>query len=346
MSCEAALPGAGGLWVLAEHDQGRILPVAFELLGRARQLADRMSCPVAAVLPGPGDKAGISALIAAGADEVLTCADPALDNLPEDPCTDLLSHLVRQHEPAVFLIGATHWGRTVAPRVAARVQTGLTADCTRLDIDPKTGLLLQTRPAFGGNLLATIVTEHHRPQMATVRPGVLPEPVRDTSRHGRLLKVEPPPLTNRLTELSRLVLPPEQGIAAARVIVSAGRGIMSQKNLSLVRSLADLLGGQMGVSRPLVDMGWAPVGCQIGQTGQSVAPDLLIACGISGAIQHIAGLGQARTLVAINTDPEAPIFQFADVQVVADCVPLLRQLVRDLSAHRKDGGLNSEAAAP
>ncbi|NLO35531.1 MAG: electron transfer flavoprotein subunit alpha/FixB family protein [Clostridiaceae bacterium] len=339
-------PLPGGLWVLAEHDQGRILPVVFELLGRARLLADRKGCPVAAVLPGPGDETVVSSLIAAGADEVLACADPTLAGLPEDPCTDLLAHLVRQHAPEIFLLGATAWGRTIAPRVAARVQTGLTADCTMLDIDPQTGLLLQTRPAFGGNLLATIVTERHRPQMATVRPGVLPEPVCDTGRCGRLLIVQAPPLTNRLTELVRLVLPPEQGIASARVIVSAGRGIMSQKNLALVRILADLLGGQMGVSRPLVDMGWAPVTCQIGQTGQSVAPDLLIACGISGAIQHIAGLGQVRTLVAINTDPEAPIFQVADYQVVADCVPLLRQLVRDFSGRQSDGGPGSEAAAP
>jgi electron transfer flavoprotein alpha subunit len=319
----------GGIWVFAEQSGDRLHPVAFELLGRSRQLAADRKARLTAVLIGSGIAHQATDLIYAGADAVLLCDDASLSGLPEDGCTTLLSDLVRLHQPEIFLFGATAFGRSVAPRVAARVRTGLTADCTRLDIDPGTGLLLQTRPAFGGNLMATIVTDRHRPQMATVRPGVLPAPPADRARRGSIIPVAPPPATGRVVELARVIQQKEPGIADADVIVSAGRGIGSQKNLSLVRDLAEMLGGQYGVSRPLVDMGWADSRHQIGQTGQAVAPKLLIACGISGAIQHLAGLGGARTIVAINTDPEAPIFTVADYRIVGDCVAILQRLIRE-----------------
>jgi len=218
------------------------------------------------------------------------------------------------------------FGRSLAPRVAARVGTGLTADCTGLDIGAD-GLLQQTRPAFGGNLMATIITAARRPQMATVRPGVFSAAPRAAGRQGEVVRVQQP---------TGLVLPqvlktapgaPGESIAAARVIVSAGRGIGNQKNLELVRRLAERLGGSMGVTRPLVDMGWAPYPCQIGQTGLAVAPDLLVCCGVSGAIQHLAGMGGAKVVVAINSDPQAPIFGAAHYKVVGDAVEILKQLL-------------------
>ena len=321
----------GPIWVFAESSGRQVLSVACELLGRARQLADQRQACLAAVLLGSGIAQQAAGLIAAGADEVLLCDDPGLAGLPEDACTDVLCDLVRSHRPEMLLFGATAFGRCVAPRVAARIRTGLTADCTRLEIEPETGLLLQTRPAFGGNLLATIVTDRHRPQMATVRPNIFPVPPPDATRVGQIIRVVPPVPGGRMVELSRVMQKKEPGIAGADVIVSAGRGIGSQKNLALVRELAALLGGLYAVSRPLVDMGWADSRCQIGQTGQAVSPRLLIVCGISGAIQHLAGIGGARTIVAINIDPQAPIFSVADYRVVGDCVAILRQLIRALS---------------
>lgn len=319
----------GGIWVFAEQCGDQVHPVAFELLGRSRQLATDLRVRLTAVLIGSGITQQATDLIYGGADDVLLCDDASLTGLPEDGCTALLSDLVLLHQPDIFLYGATAFGRSVAPRVAARVKTGLTADCTRLDIDPETGLLLQTRPAFGGNLMATIVTDRHKPQMATVRPGVLPVLPSDRSRRGTICTVAPPPVTGRVVELARMMRHNEPGIADADIIVSAGRGIGSQKNLSLVRDLAAMLGGVYGVSRPLVDMGWADSRHQIGQTGQAVAPRLLIACGISGAIQHLAGLGGAQTIVAINTDPDAPIFTIADYRIVGDCVAILQRLIRE-----------------
>ncbi|MDW7657488.1 MAG: electron transfer flavoprotein subunit alpha/FixB family protein [Bacillota bacterium] len=319
----------GGIWVFVEQTGGQVHPVAFELLGRSQQLAADLQVRLTAVLIGRDISHQATDLIYAGADAVLLCDDAVLSGLPEDACTTLLSDLVQLHQPDIFLFGATAFGRSVAPRVAARVRTGLTADCTRLDIEPETGLLLQTRPAFGGNLMATIVTDRHRPQMATVRPGVLPALPTDRSRRGTIITARPPLATGRVVELARVLRQKEPGIADADLIVSAGRGIGSQKNLSLVRELAEMLGGVYGVSRPLVDMGWADSSHQIGQTGQAVAPRLLIACGISGAIQHLAGLGGAQTIVAINTDPEAPIFTIADYRIVGDCVAILQRLIRE-----------------
>ena len=321
----------GGIWIFAEQAGGQILPVAFELLSHSKQLAADLKTDLTAVLFGSDLARQAAKLIYGGADTVLLSDDPALAGLPEDECTRLLTDLVRRYQPDIFLFGATAFGGSVAPRVAARIGTGLTADCTGLAIQPETGLLLQTRPAFGGNLMATIVTEHHRPQMATVLPGVLKASLPDHARSGAIRRVAPPLPTGRIAELARTMQMQEPGIADAKIIVSAGRGIGSQKNLSLVRDLACLLGGQYGVSRPLVDMGWAESRCQIGQTGQAVSPLLLITCGISGAIQHLAGLGGAKTIVAINTDPEAPIFSVADYRIVGDCIAILKQLIRELT---------------
>lgn len=321
----------GGIWVFAETVNQQIHPVVFELLSCARHLADQPAGKqVTVVLCGSSAGLLAGSLVANGADNILLCDDAAVNGQPQDICTELITRLVRQYKPDIFLFGATAYGRAVAPRLAARLQTGLTADCTQLRLQEETGLLLQTRPAFGGNMLATIVTDRHRPQMATVRPGVMKPESEQPARHGCLIMVEAPQTVQRVHVLKQFFLPARPGIADAPVIVSAGRGIASQKNLQLVVELAGLLGGQCGVTRPLVDLGWAESSWQIGQTGQAVAPQLLIACGISGAIQHLAGISGARKIIAINTDPDAPVFSMADYRLVGDCIPILRQLIRFL----------------
>ena len=252
---------------------------------------------------------------------------PALAQMLEAPYTDWICRLAAEYKPEILLFGATPFGRSLAPCVAARLQTGLTADCSVLDIDGETGLLRQTRPAFGGNLMATIVTPHHRPQMATVRPGVMPLPAADAARQGQIVTDDAAVAPGLVELLQEVRDGGGSALQKAEVIVSVGRGIGQRKNMKLAEELAAKLGGVMGVSRPLVEMGWATQDRQIGQTGTAVAPRLLIACGISGAIQHLAGIAGAKTVVAVNTDPNAPIFGAADYKVVADAAETLRALI-------------------
>jgi electron transfer flavoprotein alpha subunit len=320
------------VWVWTELIDGGAHPCAMELLGKARELADALGCHTAALVIG-GEGAAFCApeLIAAGADRVLLVTGESFRQPDEEIYADAAAQLITEQRPEILLFGATEFGRSFAPRVAARVQTGLTADCTGLSIDPETRLLRQTRPAFGGNLMATIVCAKHRPQMATVRPGVLPAPRPDPTRTG---KIEPCAVTVRpgRTEILSVVRNVAEGrsISNAEIIVSAGRGIGTKKNLRLVKELAELLGGEYGVSRPLVNLGWGEYTHQIGQTGAAVAPKLLITCGISGAIQHLAGIAGAETVIAINTDPDAPIFSRADYAVVGDCIEVLQELIDTL----------------
>ena len=313
------------VWVFAEREN-RLLDVALELTGLARRLADEKDAQVVALLPCE-DTDEAAQLIAAGADRVICATQEALRERLEEPYTDWVAGLVTQRRPEILLFGATPFGRSLAPRVAARVQTGLTADCSILDIDSQTGLLRQTRPAFGGNLMATIITPHHRPQMATVRPGVLTKPEGDKTRSGavELCRREIKSGVVRLLEEVRGSGGNE--LQKAKIIVSAGRGIGTRKNMKLVYALAEKLGGSVGASRALVEMGWARQDQQIGQTGTAVAPDLLITCGISGAIQHLAGIAGAGKVIAINTDPQAPIFGAADYKIVADAAETLQSLL-------------------
>lgn len=320
------------VWVYAELTDGGVHPCAGELLGKARELADALGCRTAAlVIGGEEIEACAPDLIAAGADRVLLAAGEAFRRPEEEVYADAAAQLIGAQKPEIVLFGATEFGRSFAPRVAARVKTGLTADCTVLDVDPETGLLRQTRPAFGGNLMATIVCANHRPQMATVRPGVLPAPPPDPARRGEVQRCPVAALPAR-TEILSVVRSAAEGrkITDAEIIVSAGRGIGSKKNLRLVKELAELLGGDYGVSRPLVNLGWGEYTHQIGQTGAAVSPRLLITCGISGAIQHLAGIAGAETVIAINTDPDAPIFSRADYAVVGDCVEILQELITSL----------------
>ena len=331
----APLPAdARGFWVYCQVGAGGgALPVALELLGRARELADARGCGLTALLPAGADAA--AGLIAAGADEVLWCGDERLAAPGTEFQAEWVSALARERRPEAILYGATPRGRELAPAVAWRLGCGLTADCTELDVDAADGLLRQTRPAFGGNLMATIVCPAARPQMATVRPGVFPAPAADPARPGRVEQTGLPEglaAAPRVRELSRELADAREAITDTDVLVVVGRGIGSAKALPLMERLAGLLGGKLGCTRPVVEAGWLPAWRQVGQTGVSVAPRLLVSLGVSGAIQHLAGIGGAREVMAVNEDSEAPIFDVATYRVVGDCLEVARELVALLEA--------------
>jgi len=320
-----------GVWVFVEQQAGEIKNVSYELLGKGRELADRRKCQMTAVLLGSHIRTASRTLIAHGADRVFLCDHEKLEKQHDEYYTDALTTILNREAPEIFLFGATSFGRSLAPRIAARLQTGLTADCTQLEIDEETGCLHQTRPAFGGNLMATIVCPEHRPQMATVRPGVMKALDLDENRDGQLIEVNYlPDITESVEIVNEINEDAAETIADAPIIISAGRGIGSQKNMALVKKLASLMGAQVGVSRPLVDTGWSEYRHQIGQTGAVIAPKLLITCGISGAIQHLAGISGAQTIIAINSDPEAPIFSVAHYKIVGDCVEVLKKLIAEI----------------
>ncbi len=329
-----SLADYSGIWIFAEQQDGKVLDVALELLGKARELCAQRGCTLTAVLLGEGIESEAEKLIAYGADQVLLCDHPRLKVPTDELYTKIIADALENYKPEILLFGATGFGRSLAPRVAARVQTGLTADCTILSINPDTGLLEQTRPAFGGNLMATIVCPAHRPQMATVRPGVMPMLEPDHSRAGEIIRLACPEEESRCEVMEIIRSAASGSIADAKVIVCAGRGIGSQKNMRLVTELAALLGGEVGVTRSLVDMGWAQSKSQIGQTGFVVAPKLLISCGVSGAIQHLAGITGAETVIAINTDPDAPIFGAASHGIVGDCVEVISAMITALKVER------------
>lgn len=337
------LAGFRDIWVVAQRDAaGAVLPVAFELIAKARELAAARGCRVVAVLAeGAQGPSCAGMLLAAGADAVIRCRDGRLAEQDAEILASLLVALARDRRPEVVLFGATALGREVAPRAAVQLASGLTADCTALSIDPATGLLQQTRPAFGGNLMATIECPAHRPQMATVRPGVFAGPHDAGTPRGAALPSGPvedvaldAAVAPRVRMIDRVAAESGPSIAQAKRLVVVGRGIGGKKNLPLMERLADLLGAELGCTRPLVEAGWLDYAHQVGQTGAAVAPELMLSLGVSGAIQHLAGIGGARTVIAVNEDASAPIFGAARYRVVADCVELARELVRRLEARR------------
>lgn len=330
------------IWVIAQVDaEGALLPVVFELVGKALELAEARGCQVVAVL-GEAGRAPRQAerLAATGVAEVIHAVDERLAHADAEVFTQWICALAEERRPEAMLFGATAFGRELAPRVAVRLQTGLTADCTALDIDPKTGALLQTRPAFGGNLMATIECPAHRPQMATVRPGVFAAPECVTAGAGAGADLAAGIITQALLapevapRVIVLDIEPVIGgsIAQAERLVVVGRGIGSKKNLPLMERLAELLHAELGCTRPLVEAGWLDYAHQVGQTGAAVAPKLLVSIGVSGAIQHLAGIGGAETVVAINEDAAAPIFGVADYAVVGDAVEVVTELIAQLEA--------------
>ncbi|MBR0139652.1 MAG: electron transfer flavoprotein subunit alpha [Firmicutes bacterium] len=324
-----------GIWVFCQQTDAQLLPVCYELVGKGRELADSCGQKLTAVVFGY-NVWGLDSLIKAGADTVLYAEDRELSVAFEIPYAALMSRLISEKKPAVVLYGATPFGRTMAPMVAATLRTGLTADCTVLDIDEETGLLRQTRPAFGGNLMATIVCAEARPQMATVRPGVFTAPEPDESRKGNVEWVPWSKAADKGLKLLDFAKESEgKTLADFDVLVVAGRGIGQKKNLAVIKELAELLGGDFGVSRPLIDEGWAEYPHQVGQTGCSVAPKLLISLGVSGAIQHLAGISGAQTIIAVNTDPDAPIFGVADYAVNCDCIEFARAMIEQLKREKQ-----------
>ncbi len=324
-----------GVWVFAEQHKGNIASVSLELLGEGRKLADKKKAKLSAVFIGSGIKGKAKDLIAHGADIVYLADDPALKDFNDDSYAGVLTTLAHQHKPEIILAGATAIGRSFFPKVAATLYTGLTADCTMLDIDAASGHLHQTRPAFGGNIMATIVTPNHRPQMATVRHKVMKPAKRDDARTGEIIDVKYNQAGALRTKVLKTVeeLTETVNICEADIIVAGGRGLGSQKNFQLLEELAKVLGGAVAATRGAVDEGWIPYSHQVGQTGKTVCPKLYIACGISGAIQHVAGMQSSETIVAINKDPDAPIFSVATYGIVGDVhevVPLMIKKFKEL----------------
>ncbi|MBF0501144.1 MAG: electron transfer flavoprotein subunit alpha [Candidatus Riflebacteria bacterium] len=330
------LSGFKGVMVFAERRGEVLAKVGLELLGRGRALADARGATLSAVVAGMRLDESAAQLIAHGADMVYLVEDPELVEYRTAPYARVLTGVIREAKPELVLIGATPTGRDLAPRVANRLRTGLTADCTSLDIEEGTGLLLQTRPAFGGNVMATIVCPNHRPQMSTVRPGVMKPLPADKSRKGEVKKMKislkPADLTAIIREVA-LETTLRADLSEAEVIIAGGRGVGGKAQFGLIEELADAFGGQVGASRAAVESGWVAHYHQIGQTGKSVSPRLYIACGISGAVQHLAGIAGADYVVAVNRDPECPMVKAADVAIIGDLhqvIPLLAAEIRSL----------------
>ncbi|MEW6264365.1 MAG: electron transfer flavoprotein subunit alpha [Thermodesulfobacteriota bacterium] len=325
-----------GVWVWAEQHGGQVSGTTFELLGRGRRLAERLGQEVTAVLLGRGVENAAGELIAHGADRVFLAEDDRLARYQTLPYARVVADLVKAHGPNIFLLGATPAGRDLAPRVARRLNVGLTADCTSLEIGPDGGLL-QTRPAFGGNVMATIVSPYARPQMATVRPGIMEPLAADPGRKGEVTKVTP-----ALTEADFLVRIKEVvqrerakvDFRRAKIIVAGGRGAGGARGFELLQELAEALGAELGGTRAAVEEGWIPYDRQIGQTGQTVRPELYLACGLSGAIQHRAGMMESRYIAAINRDQDAPIFEIADFRLIGDLFKIVPALTRAARAAR------------
>lgn len=342
-----------GVFVYAESVDNKLNSIAFELLGKARELAGDLGTKVTAVVIGSDVKKDVDELAAYGADRVIVVEDPILKDYMTEPYTHALASVIKKFKPEIMLVGATPIGRDLGPSVSARVGTGLTADCTKLDIGdfplvPVAGKedeqlhkqLLMTRPAFGGNTIATIACPGHRPQMATVRPGVMEKIARIDGAKAEVIEYNPGfTRNNKYVEIQDVVKSVSEtvDIMDAKILVSGGRGIGSPENFSILRELADELGGEVSCSRAVVDSGWMPKAMQVGQTGKTVRPQVYFAIGISGAIQHVAGMEESDLIIAINKDETAPIFSVADYGIVGDykkIVPELTKQIREYKANK------------
>ncbi len=320
-----------GVWVFGEQKNGTPSNVALELLGEGTKLASQLGVQLSAVIFGENIEDAARTLIAHGADNVYLVDHPSLKDFNDETYSDIFVQLIKTYKPEIVLMGATTYGRSLAPRVSSRLNTGLTADCTSLEIDTEKRILLQTRPAFGGNLMATIICPNHRPQMSTVRPKVMKAIEPDYKRNGEVIKpdvnipgetkIKVKEVVNNLCEVVNLT--------EADIIVSAGRGIGDPKNIKYVEELARVLGAAVGASRAVVDAGWIDYSHQVGQTGKTVGPKVYIACGISGSVQHLAGMSSSDTIIAINNNPEAPIFKVATYGVVGDVLEILPALTTE-----------------
>ena len=318
-----------GVWVFAEQREGELQKVSLELLGEGRRQADKLGVKLTALLLGSNIEGLSKTLAEHGADEVLIADDKLLEHYTTDAYTKVICDLVNERKPGILFVGATFIGRDLGPRVAARLNTGLTADCTSIDVEVENGDLLATRPAFGGNLMATIACPEHRPQMATVRPGVFAKVESD----GANCNIEKVNVELTDSDVRTKVLETVKtakdiiDISEAKVIVSGGRGVGSKENFALLEELANILGGTVAGSRAAVEKGWIENAYQVGQTGKTVKPSIYIACGISGAIQHVAGMQDSDMIIAVNKDETAPIMKVADYAIVGDIKKVLPELL-------------------
>lgn len=327
------------IMVLCQQEDGELHKVGLELLGKARELAQDLETQVTAVIPGVDISHLAPILIQHGADRVILVRHKELKNYTVEKYTEAFCQIIEKEKPEILLLGATQLGREIGPSLAARLKTGLTADCTQLEIDKETKLLLMTRPAFGGNLMATIICPNNRPQMATVRPGVFPLKNAGVNRKGEIIEFIPN-LEGKEFKITieEIVKKVRKGtdITETKIIVAGGRGIGSKEGFEQLKELADLLGGEVAGSRAAVDNGWIEKDRQVGQTGKVVRPKLYIAVGISGAIQHLAGMQESEYIIAINKDPEAPIMKIADLAIVGDWKQIIGRLIQKLRQEEKE----------
>lgn len=319
------------VWIYAEQRDGSLSSVSHELLGAGRKLADDLGQKLVAVLLGHQMRAAADELVAFGADKVFYLDSPAFGKFADEPYAQALTDLAREHKPSIILGGATAIGRSFIPRVAANLRTGMTADCTALEIHSEKKVLLGTRPAYGGNIMATIICEEKRPQMATVRHKVMKALERDTGRQGEVVERSLP--ESELTLRAKVVdvvkeIEETCNIAEADIIVTGGRGVGSKEKFQLVRDLAAAIGGAVGASRAVVDAGWVPYSHQVGQTGKTVCPKVYIALGVSGAIQHLAGMQSSDVIIAVNSNPDAEIFKVATYGIVGDISEVVPELIK------------------
>ena len=327
------------VWVFLETDGGRLRSVGLELLGQGRMLADKMGERLVGVILDPAAEELAQTAIGCGADDVIAVQDAALRNYDTEIFVAVMHRLVRKYDPEVLMLGATGIGRDMAPRLSCRLRTGLTADCTHLDVD-EGRCVLWTRPAFGGNLMATNICPDTHPQMGTVRPNVFRRPEYRPERQGEVI-IEPLLPEERSTRLELLELIPiadaaTANLTEAQIIISGGRGMKGPENFAMLEELAEVTGGCVGASRAAVDAGWISPVHQVGQTGKTVCPKVYIACGISGAIQHLIGMSSSDTIIAINRDPNAPIFTVADYGIVGDLFQIVPALTNALRRRRSE----------
>ncbi|MBB3104354.1 electron transfer flavoprotein subunit alpha/FixB family protein [Azomonas macrocytogenes] len=328
------------VWVCIESERGEVHPVSWELLGEGRKLADALGvelCGVVICGPGERGKAICGEAFQYGADKCYLLQDDVLQDYRNEPYTKALTDLVNTYQPEILMLGATTLGRDLAGSVATTLGTGLVADCTELVIDTETRNLASTRPTFGGSLLCTIMTQRHRPQMATVRPRVMAMPEPEASRGGEIIEVPfsmiEDSIITKVLEFIADDTRDKPNLPFADIIVAGGRGLRTPENFQLVWDLAKVLGAEVGASRPVVQAGWAELDRQVGQSGKTVRPKLYIAAGISGAIQHRVGMDGADVIIAINTDPHAPIFEFAHYGIVGNATTILPALTEAFKAH-------------
>jgi len=322
-----------GVWVYAEQRHGEISSVVYELLNKGGELAKKLNVPLSAVLIGSNISSKAQDLINRGADKVYVYDDPVLAEFQDDPYSCILTNLIKEEKPEIVLMGATNIGRSFASRVAAKIYTGLTADCTALEIDEQTRNLMQTRPAFGGNIMATILTPRHRPQMATVRHKVFKEAQVIEGRKGEIINktVDVQTLVNRTKFLGFFKdETADVNISDADIIVSGGRGLGNPEGFKLIKELADLLGGAVGASRAAVDSDWIAYSHQVGQTGRTVAPKIYIACGISGQIQHMVGMGSSDVIIAINKDKDCPMVKAATYSLIGNLYEIIPAIIKEI----------------